>query len=58
MTTKVTIDAHAGWPVRVMLINKVGGNIAHEKVVPPNTKETFHIHDGVWLKAVEQEKAS
>lgn len=54
MTTAVTVDAHAGWPVRVMLINK-NGSIASDTKMQPGTKEIFHVHSGAWLKVVEMD---
>lgn len=44
MTTKVTIDAHAGWPVEVLQI----GAAAHApaQVVHPGEVKDFHVHSG------------
>lgn len=55
MTTKVTVDAHAGWPVRVLTMNKLGVKTA-ENIVQPNTTQDFYIHSDAWLKIVEQPK--
>lgn len=49
MTTKVTVDAHAGWPVKVTAIDK--GADDHETVselgiVSPNTVQDFYVHSG------------
>lgn len=47
MTTKVTVDAHAGWPVKVTQVsidsegNKTG---ERESTVAPNTTADFYIH--------------
>lgn len=43
MTTKVTVDAHAGWPVRVTSI-MAGGQTVREVVA--NTVEDFFVHSG------------
>lgn len=46
MTTKVTVDAHAGWPVKVTTIdlNVDGSSLRSETVVPPNTTQDFYVH--------------
>ena len=41
MTTKVTVDAHAGWPVSVK--NTASG---HEIIVAANTTQDFYVHSG------------
>ncbi len=44
MTTKVTVDAHAGWPVKV---TRIGPNAEREDViVDPNTVQDFFVWDG------------
>jgi hypothetical protein len=60
MTTAVTIDAHAGWPVEVIIRNGEPGNpdIFKTKIVEPSTKETFYLHSGcsiVGIKELPQE---
>ena len=52
MTTKVSVDAHAGWPVSVMLISIApDGKQTDEREVgvPPHTKHDVYVHDGVQL---------
>ena len=48
MTTKVTVDAHAGWPVKVTTISldQDGNPTGTESstTVPPNTKQDFYVH--------------
>ena len=47
MTTKVTVDAHAGWPVEVTTSDKGVDGVMSESgktVVPPNTKQDFYVH--------------
>jgi hypothetical protein len=48
MTTKITVDAHAGWPVRVARIGRCGGTGGCE-TVPANEKRDFYVHDGMDL---------
>ena len=55
MTTKVTVDAHAGWPVRVMKIAR-SGKLLLEETVPAGEKRDYHITQDDWLKTVEQAK--
>lgn len=54
MTTRVTIDAHAGWPVQVV---SERGEPGYEKaiqvdVVPPKTTRDFYIHSGLRILSV------
>lgn len=57
MTTKVTVDAHAGWPVLVTL--KHGGEKSVKAVttqtVEPNEKRDFYIHSGLQIIGVEEQ---
>jgi hypothetical protein len=55
MTTKVTVDAHAGWPVRVMKIARSGALLLDE-TVPAGEVRDYHITQDDWLKTVEQER--
>lgn len=48
MTTKVTIDAHAGWPVNVKVQDKDSNGDWSEgqtETVAPNTTRDFHVFD-------------
>lgn len=51
MTTKVEVDAHAGWPVKVTKI--IAGGTDNERleetIVAPNTVGTFYVWDGAAL---------
>lgn len=51
MTTKITVDAHAGWPVLVVV--KQGepsySQTIQDYVVEPNTKLDFYIHSGLQI---------
>ena len=56
MTTRVTVDAHAGWPV---LVVQVVGEPHMEKtirqeVVAPNTQKDFYIHSGMRIINIEE----
>ena len=50
MTTKVTIDAHAGWPVRV---TRISGGGRGDETVAANTIQEFHVHDEMDLRIHE-----
>lgn len=56
MTTKVTVDAHAGWPVHVtMIIGEPNMNKeVRTDIVEPNTKKDFYIHSGMRIVNVEE----
>lgn len=47
MTTKVTVDAHAGWPVSVVALeNTPEGEVERELgVVAPGTVQDFYVFD-------------
>ena len=46
MTTKVTIDAHAGWPVEVTVIDTINGKETSKvEVVEPNTVRDHYVFD-------------
>lgn len=57
MTTSVTINAHAGWPVLVTL--KYGEPAAAKSVttelVEANTERVFYIHSGLQIVGVEEQ---
>lgn len=59
MTTKVTVDAHAGWPVLVTI--KDGEPSAEKRVrtetVAPNTVRDFYIHSGMQIIGIEEQPA-
>ena len=56
MTTAVKIDAHAGWPVLVVL--KYGEPYAAKSIVTervePKTERTFYIHSGLQIIGIEE----
>jgi hypothetical protein len=51
MTTKVTVDAHAGWPVLVSGI--APGGTHPDTIVDPNTVQEFYVYDGLDLRIHE-----
>jgi len=57
MTTKVTVDAHAGWPVMVTI--KHGEPNAQKSIstetVEPNTTRDFYIHSGQQVVGIEEQ---
>lgn len=56
MTTAVTIDAHAGWPVEVELRKGEPGtpDVFETKIIAPNTKETVYIHSGCSILGIKE----
>ena len=61
MTTRVMVDAHAGWPVQVTLLSinsdgeKTGETV---RTVEPNTTQDFcvHSHQELHVKELPREK--
>ena len=61
MTTKVTVDAHAGWPVEVTTLDwaEVPGRegllsaTKHKAVVAPHTTQDFYVHSHRTLEVRE-----
>lgn len=57
MTTKVTVDAHAGWPVKVTTISLDSSgaptNETEEGIVEPKTVRNFYVHSGAELRIQE-----
>ena len=44
MTTKVTVDAHAGWPVKVKIADTYNGETTtSEVIVVPNEVRDFYV---------------
>lgn len=55
MTTKVTVDAHAGWDVQVEVINvSAQGEVTSIEVVSKHTTKDFYIHSGMRLGEVKE----
>jgi len=50
MTTKVTIDAHAGWPVRVQ---KIGPGAGAEETIDAGNVKDVYVHSGCQLLITE-----
>lgn len=57
MTTKVTVDAHAGWPVLVtMKFGEVNSPKRIETaIVEPNTTQDFHIHSEMEIMGIQEQ---
>lgn len=56
MTTKVTVDAHAGWPVKVtsVQLDSEGNPVSEsETTVPPLTTQDFYVHSHLELHIKE-----
>jgi len=57
MTTKVTVDAHAGWPVLVTI--KQGEPNSEKSIrtetVEPKTVRDFYIHSGMQIIGIEEQ---
>ena len=57
MTTRVHVDAHAGWPVLVTLISLDDdghGLDSRSEVVAPMAAKDFYIHSHQMITCVEQ----
>lgn len=58
MTTRVTVNAHAGWPVEVVgFVGEPTANAAPKldvQVVEPNTERDFHIHSGYTIASIRE----
>ena len=55
MTTKVTVDAHAGWPVEVYALDSYGGSVKETLLgtVQPGEVREFHATSSREIRAVE-----
>lgn len=60
MTTKVTIDAHAGWPVEITVRRGEPDRPKEAEVfvIEPGAKADFHIHSGLEILSVRELKRS
>jgi len=61
MTTKVTVDAHAGWPVRVESIDHDGSGAtvrADLGIVPALASQSFYAHAGRQIVVTELPKVN
>lgn len=55
MTSKVTVDAHAGWPIRVTMTNPKT-NESRVEIVQPKTTQDFYVYDDRNLFIEEMKK--
>lgn len=60
MTTKVTVDAHAGWPVEVTTVDTYGDKppIENKTTVPANTVQEFYVTDSRELHVKEMPRST
>ncbi len=56
MTTKITVDAHAGWPVLVVSLQGETNypKTIREDIVPANETRDFYIHSGLRIVHIEE----
>jgi len=56
MTTRITVDAHAGWPVLVVkLVGEPNATkTVQQEIVEPNTTRDFYIHSGMRIMSIEE----
>ena len=56
MTTRVTVDAHAGWPVEVVTLSGEPNaeHTASAEVVPADEKRDFYIHSGMRILSITE----
>lgn len=64
MTTAVTVDAHAGWPVQVCIQKRLPGSGTGVRVVEvelvrvePHTSRVFYVYDGQSIEVSEDTAA-
>lgn len=60
MTTKVTVDAHAGWPVKVEAIDTYDGESKTTElgIVPAHENRDFFVHSNRQVVVTEMPKQS
>ncbi|NJL06847.1 MAG: DUF2829 domain-containing protein [Methylacidiphilales bacterium] len=58
MTTKITVDAHAGWPVAVYALDSFGNSVKESElgVVAPGNVGDFHATSSREIRVVELRK--
>ena len=56
MTTKITVDAHAGWPVLVVQLVGEPNSLKSvlKDIVPPHETRDFYIHSGMRIISIEE----
>lgn len=56
MTTRVTVNAHAGWPIEVVTVHGEEGQtkVAAVNVVPANEEQHFYIHSGMKILSIRE----
>ena len=56
MTTAVTINAHAGWPVEVILVHSYPDeeDRKEEITVQPHTERTVYVHSNLSISSIRE----
>ena len=56
MTTKVTIDAHAGWPILIGLLRGEANDTRRitDEIVPAGEKRDFYLYSGLKIVHIEE----
>jgi hypothetical protein len=54
MTTRILVDAHAGWPVQVVGIYGETHKEVRTDIVLPFTSKDFYIHSGYRIISIEE----
>lgn len=56
MTTRVTVDAHAGWDIEVVTLNGEPNypKTATVHIVKANEKHDFYIHSGMTILSIKE----
>lgn len=58
MTTKITVDAHAGWPVEVRRISDNGDEAYSPVTVQPGEVREIHVWQGIRMEIREMPLAT
>lgn len=60
MTTRILIDAHAGWDIEVVIqsMNDAGTEVSSERtqIVKAHTQENFYIHSHLRIGSIREIK--
>lgn len=58
MTTKITVNAHAGWPVAVFALDSFPGTVTESYLgtVPPGEQQDFYCTDAREIRCVEVDR--
>jgi hypothetical protein len=60
MTTRILVDAHAGWDIEVVIqsMNDTGTEVSSERtqIVKAHTQETFYVHSHLQIGSIKEIK--